>query len=153
MKILDALDQGAIVADLKAADKQSVLEELADVLTEVAGVNREELLRVLWDREQLGSTGIGDGIAIPHGKLSSLASPLIGLGRSRKGVDFDSLDGRPAFLFFLLLAPENSAGLHLKLLARVSGLLKKTKLRQQLLDAANQQEIYEVIEREEKGFF
>jgi nitrogen PTS system EIIA component len=97
------------------------------------------------DRERLGSTGIGDGIGIPHGKLKGLTSLVIGFGISRKGVDFESMDNRPTHIFFLLITPENSTGLHLKLLARISRILKSESFKEQLLNAADAEDIVSII--------
>ncbi len=152
MKILDNLKQEAIIAELNATDKKGVLNELSAVLAEVSGGNQEEMVRVLLERERLGSTGIGGGIAIPHGKLKSLESLLMVFGRSRKGVDFDAMDGKPAHLFFLLLAPEDSTGGHLKMLARISRLLKNSVFKERLMNAADWRELYKVIEKEDKEF-
>jgi PTS system nitrogen regulatory IIA component len=107
---------------------------------------------VLIERERLGSTGIGDGIAIPHGKSPDLDHLLISFGRSRQGVDFDSLDGKPAHLFFLVLAPENSAGVHLKALARISRLLKSHNIRSELMNAADAAEIFEIFSKQDEDF-
>ena len=137
MKILDILKKEAIIADLNATDKKGVLEELMAPVAESSGVNCEEMVRVLLERERLGSTGIGGGIAIPHGKSKSLETLLMGFGRSRKGVDFESLDGRPTHIFFILVTPENSTGLHLKLLARISRILKNDPFKSRLLEAAD----------------
>ncbi len=124
MKILDVLHKDAILTDLKALDKKGVLEELVTPVARIAGVNHDYLVKVLMERERLGSTGIGEGVGIPHGKLKALASLVLGFGLSRTGVDFESMDGRPTHIFFLLVTPENSTGLHLKLLARISRILK-----------------------------
>jgi len=107
MKILDVLPKEAILADLMAVDKKGVLEELVVPVAKISGVNHEDLVKVLMDREQLGSTGIGDGIGIPHGKVKDLTSLILGFGLSRKGVDFDYKDGFPAQIFLLLITPEN----------------------------------------------
>ncbi len=152
MKILDVLSRDAICADLKAHDKKGVLEELATPVAEAAGVNRDELVRVLMDRERLGSTGIGGGIGIPHGKLKTLQTLALGFGLSRAGVDFESMDGKPTHIFFLLLTPENSTGLHLKVLARISRILKNEPFKEQLMAAATPEEIYAVIEAEDEEF-
>jgi len=117
MKILDVLPKEAILSDLKSLDKKGVIEELVIPVAGIAGVNKEEIVRVLMERERLGSTGIGEGIGIPHGKMKDLKSLVVSFGLSRQGVDFESIDGRPAHIFFLLVTPENSTGLHLKLLA------------------------------------
>jgi PTS system nitrogen regulatory IIA component len=150
MKILDVLHKDAIIADLKALDKKGVLEELVRPIARIAGVKHDFLVRVLLERERLGSTGIGEGIGIPHGKLKDLDSLVLGFGLSRKGVDFESMDGRPAHIFFLLITPENSTGLHLKLLSRISKILKNEFFKQKLLTAANSDEIYSIIREEEE---
>jgi PTS system nitrogen regulatory IIA component len=152
MKILDNLKAEAIIADLQATDKKGVLQELTAVLAQISEVDQEEMVRVLLERERLGSTGIGGGIAIPHGKMPSLTSLLMGFGRSRKGVDFDAMDGKRTHLFFLLLAPENSTGGHLKMLARISRLLKNSVFKERLVNAADGRELYAVIEKEDKEF-
>jgi PTS system nitrogen regulatory IIA component len=153
MKILDALPKEAILVDLKAIDKKGVLEELVVPIANIVGINHDELVKVLMERERLGSTGIGEGIGIPHGKVKGLESLILGFGRSRKGVDFDSMDGLPAHIFFLLITPENSTGLHLKLLARISRILKNDLFKEKLLLATNKDEIYSIIREEEEEEF
>jgi PTS system nitrogen regulatory IIA component len=150
MKISELLDPKAIVADLQARDKDCALAELTDALiVSEPSLQRDEVIEVLQEREKLGSTGIGDGVAIPHGKLAGIPELMLAFGRSRAGVDFESMDGQPAHLFFLLVAPEESVGVHLKTLARISKLLKAAAVRQKLLDAADQAAIYQVILDEE----
>ena len=150
MKISELLDPQAIVADLQARDKDRALAELTDALVaSEPSLVRDEVIAVLQEREKLGSTGIGDGVAIPHGKLAGIPELMLAFGRSRSGVDFESMDGQPAHLFFLLVAPEESVGVHLKTLARISKLLKDAGVRQKLLDAAGQAAIYQVILDEE----
>ena len=153
MKILDVLLKEAILSDLKANDKKRVLEELVTPVARIADLNHDYLVKVLMERERLGSTGIGEGIGIPHGKVKGLESLVLGFGLSKKGVDFDSMDGQPAHIFFLLLTPENSTGLHLKLLARISRILKNEPFKQRLLHATNRDEIYSIIEEEEEEEF
>ena len=153
MKILDVLLKEAILSDLKANDKKGVLEELVTPVARIADINHDYLVKVLMERERLGSTGIGEGIGIPHGKVKDLESLVLGFGLSKKGVDFDSMDGRPAHIFFLLLTPENSTGLHLKLLARISRILKNDLFKQKLLGATNRDEIYSIIQEEEEEEF
>ena len=153
MKILDALPKEAILADLKADDKKGVLEELVIPIANISGLNHGDLVKVLMERERLGSTGIGEGIGIPHGKVKGLESLILGFGLSRKGVDFDSMDGQPAHIFFLLITPENSTGLHLKLLARISRILKNDPFKERLLRATNRDEIYSIIKEEEDEEF
>ena len=152
MKILEVLDKEAILVELKSDDKKGVLEELVAPAARIAGVNHEEVMRVLLERERLGSTGIGGGIGIPHGKLKSLKSLVLGFGLSRKGVDFESMDGKPTHIFFLLVTPENSTGLHLKLLARISKILKNDLLKEKLLAATGSDEILSIIKEEDDRF-
>ena len=150
MKIRDVLHKEAIIIDLKALDKKGVLEELVEPVARIAGVKHDYLVRVLMERERLGSTGIGEGIGIPHGKLKDLDSLILGFGLSRKGVDFEAMDGQPTHIFFLLVTPENSTGLHLKLLAQISRILKNEYFKQKLLNASDIDEIYSIIKEEEE---
>ncbi len=152
MKISELLDPQAIVADLQAKDKTSALAELTDSLISCEpSFDRDNVIAVLQEREKLGSTGIGDGVAIPHGKLAGIPELKLVFGRSHSGVDFESMDGQPAYLFFLLIAPEESVGVHLKTLARISKLLKDAAVRKKLMDAPDQKAIYQVILAEEGG--
>ena len=151
MNIVELLDPVAIVADLKGSGKKEVLTELTEALMNAEPkLDRDNVLKVLMERERLGSTGIGDGVAIPHGKLKDLDKLLISFGLSRQGVDFDSMDGKPAQLFFLLVAPEESVGIHLKTLARISKLLKSTSVRERLLSATDSADIFRIISEEEE---
>lgn len=152
MKILDVLQNEAIISDLKSQDKKGILEELVSPIARITGVNHKDLVRVLMDREQLGSTGIGGGIGIPHGKLKQLESLALGFGLSRKGVDFESMDNQPTHIFFLLVTPENSTGLHLKMLARISRILKHDQIKEKLLNAGNTDEILSIIKEEDEDF-
>ena len=152
VKIAEMLDPAAIVAELEGTGKEEVLAELTGSLVAAnPSLNRNEVLRVLLERERLGSTGIGDGVAIPHGKLNNLDQQLIAFGLSRKGVEFDAMDGKPARLFFLLIAPEDAVGIHLKTLARISKLLKAPQVRDRLQRAVDRQEIYRIIAEEEEN--
>ncbi|MDP3284085.1 MAG: PTS sugar transporter subunit IIA [Desulfobacterales bacterium] len=152
MKILDVLRKETILTDLKAKDKKGVIEELVASVSQITGINSRELVQVLLERERLGSTGIGGGIGIPHGKLANLESLIMGFGLSRKGVDFESMDGRPTHLFFLLITPENSTGLHLKLLARISRILKNDSFKKKLMKAAGSNEVYSIIGEVDEDF-
>jgi len=150
MRLTDILDKSSIVADLQASDKTEALEILVAAMTSnTEAVNKQEILNVLLEREELGSTGIGDGIAIPHGKTPEITQIISGFGLSKQGIPFDSLDGKPAHLFFLLVAPENSVGTHLKMLARISRMLKNVEFRKKLLEANSQLEIYQIISEED----
>ncbi len=147
MPIIDMLNRDHIVKDLQATGKKDVLVELAQLLAGENGpLNNETVVNVLLEREKLGSTGIGEGIAIPHGKLAGIERIFVGFGRSRAGVDFDSLDGRPVHLFFLIVAPEWSSGQHLKVLAKISRMLKDRAFRERLIEAETVDDLYTVIE-------
>ena len=152
MKIADILSGDLVIPELTSKNKKEVLEELVSVIVKQNKlINKEELIEVLLEREKLGSTGIGDGIAIPHGKLKNIGALLASFGKSIDGVDFDSMDGKPTHLFFLLVAPENSAGIHLKALARISRLLKDSSFKQDLMEAKLKDDLFKtIIERDEK---
>lgn len=150
MKIAELLRPDTIVSDLQATEKSEVLNELAQTLVQVhQHLDTEDVVEVLEERERLGSTGIGDGVAIPHGKLKDIKDLLLCFGRSEEGVEFEAMDGKPAYLFFLLLAPEDSVGVHLKTLARISKLLKRSHLRQRLHEAQDAESLYQLIVDEE----
>jgi nitrogen PTS system EIIA component len=153
MKLLDILPKKSIIPDLKGRTKKQVLEELIDgLLQEKPELDRERLMAVLLERERLGSTGIGDGIAIPHGKIRDLNQLILTFGKSVAGVDFESMDGKPVHLFFLLVAPENCTGIHLRALARIARLLKNALVRKRLVSVSTQDEIYDVIQQEDDNF-
>ena len=153
MRLSEIFKPQFVIPDLKAHDKKGVLEELLEIVTgQESSLNKGTLLQVLLERERLGSTGIGDGVALPHGKLRGLDNLLLSFGRSIEGLDFDSIDEQPAYLFFLLLAPENSAGMHLKSLAKISRMLKDGNLRQQLMRAQSREEIYKIIIDKDEEF-
>ncbi len=153
MKLSEILEKDNIILDLKAKDKKGVLEELAEVMTNhEPSLDTGSLIRVLLERERLGSTGIGDGVAIPHGKFRGVTHPIISFGRSLKGLDFESMDGQPAFLFFLLVAPENSASVHLKALAKIAKIIKNGSFRKVLMEASTKKELYQTIIQNDEEF-
>ncbi len=149
MKILEFLKPDLIIDEIQSQNKQEVLEEFSHCIERVEGLKAEKVLRVLIEREKLGSTGIGEGVAIPHGKLHELEHLICCFGRSQKGIEFEAIDGKPVHLIFLLLAPENSAGTHLKALAKISKMLKDPSFRQQLLEAKSSDELYQFIKEED----
>ena len=150
MRISEFLIPQAIVADLSGRTKADVLRELcASLAGAYPTLKADRLLEVLKEREKLGSTGIGDGVAIPHGKLAGLPKLIASFGISREGVNFEALDGRPTYLFFALMAPENSAGVHLKALARISRLFKNPRFRDAIRQAQNAAEVFELIQQED----
>lgn len=156
MKIVDFVGPELIVPQLAAHEKSAVIRELADHLAgHVTGpqkIDREVLAKVLLERERLASTAIGEGVAIPHGKLDAVGKLVAVVGRAPDGVDFDSMDGRPTHLFFVLVAPENSTGVHLKALARISRLFKDPEFRTRLMQAKDAQEIFRVIADEDAKY-
>ncbi len=150
MRITDFLHPNAIIGSLSARDKAGVVGELCGSLAlSLPGYSAEALSDALMERERLSSTGIGEGVAIPHGKLVGLPSLVGAFGVARGGVDFDAIDGQPTYLFFALLAPENSAGTHLKALARISRLFKNGAFRKAILEAPDARRIYDLISAED----
>ncbi|MFE8605742.1 PTS sugar transporter subunit IIA [Archangium gephyra] len=150
MRISEFLSPEALIADLQARDKQAVLREMSAVLARAhPSLKEDRLVEVLREREKLGSTGIGEGVAIPHGKLPGLTNLVAAFGVSRQGVDFEAIDGKPTHLFFALVAPENSAGVHLKALARISRLFKNPRFRASILEATSAADIHALIVQED----
>jgi nitrogen PTS system EIIA component len=153
MKITDILVREASILDLVSTEKSALLAELAGALAaQDPRLDRETLIRALQERESLQSTGIGEGVAIPHGKMLGLDRLIATFARSQKGVDFDSIDGRPTQLFFLLVVPEHSGGQHLKALARISRFFRDPSFRSRLLRAQDLEEIFRAIEEEDAKF-
>jgi len=153
MQIMEFLSKKAIVTDIKSTKKEDVIKELVDALIEGGEVQkryRSKIIDALMERESLGSTAIGQGIAIPHAKADCIDKLVAAFGLSRKGVDFDSLDGELAYIFFLLLAPQDSAGPHLKALARISRLLKDKYFRDTLRACADDKSVVKVITQEDE---
>jgi PTS system nitrogen regulatory IIA component len=153
MRIAEFLREDLVLPDLSANDKPAVLAELCAALARgYAGLSPHKLTEVLLEREKLGSTGIGEGVAIPHGKLPGLPGLIAAFARKKSGVDFASIDGKPAQLFFVLFAPDNSAGLHLKALARISRLFKQPGFRQSIVEAAGAPGIFRLISEEDAKY-
>ncbi|OGW81927.1 MAG: hypothetical protein A3C47_03560 [Omnitrophica bacterium RIFCSPHIGHO2_02_FULL_51_18] len=150
MKIIDFLNEKAVVANMKAVTKEAAIRELVDSLAKAEGIrNKEELIKVLMNRETLGSTGIGQGVGIPHGKTNTVKKLVAAFGICHQGINFDALDGEPVYLFFLLIAPEDSAGPHLKGLARISRLLKDKYFRESLKAMTDEKAILKLIKEED----
>jgi PTS system nitrogen regulatory IIA component len=151
MRLIDVLIKEHIMPSLKSRQKRELLDEMAtEIASMVVGLNREKLLEVLLEREKLGSTGIGHGVAIPHSKLEGVDGIIVAFGRSKKGVDFQSMDNRPVHLFFMIIAPVNSTAMHLKVLASISRLLRDKDFRKRLIKAPTQDEIFTIISEEDK---
>lgn len=150
MKLMDYLAKEAIVVELQGTDKKSVLDELVESLAKDGKISyADKVVKILLDREELGSTGIGQGIAIPHGKTDQVNNVVIAYGASKKGIEFESLDGEPVYLVFLLLAPVESTGIHLKALAKISRMLKDKHFRQSLREAKTTDGIISIIKEED----
>ncbi len=150
IKVSDFLKPQAVIDELKASNKKEVLEELCDVLGNLRpDLDKDKMVGILLDRERLGSTGVGEGVAMPHGKTNDLEGLVACFGKSLKGVTFDSVDEKPVHLFFLLFAPEKSAGDHLKALAKISRLLKRPTIREELLAATSKEKLYEILTQED----
>ncbi|SRR6266508_1521286 len=152
MKIVEFLRSDAVIANLSGQTGQAVLAELCRPLSASDRGEAQKLVETLLDREKLGSTGIGEGVAIPHGKVPGLPGLMASFGRSVAGIDFRAIDGRPTHLFFALFAPENSAGAHLKALARISRIFKNAAFREAILRAQTADEIYRLIEAEDAKY-
>ena len=153
MKINEFLREKAITTSLRTTDKPGVIRELVQLLVksgDVKAADVDRFVEILLAREALGSTGIGQGVGIPHGK-SNCVSQLVGaFGIAPRGVNFEALDGDPAYLFFLLVAPEDAAGPHLKALARISRLLKDKFLRESLREASDEKAILRILQQEDQ---
>lgn len=150
MKITDFLSIKGIKLDLEAADKEGVLKEMVDLLADVKDIgDKKSVLKALVERENLGSTGIGQGIAIPHGKTEKVDGLVAVLGLSKKGVNYEALDGEPVYILFLLVAPKDTAGPHLKALAQISRLLRDSYFCELLRRCKSAKEIFDLITKEE----
>lgn len=153
MRIVDLIRREMIVPALSSSSKPGIIEELAGHLAANRdSLERGDLARILLDRESLASTAIGEGVAIPHGKSAAVQEIVACLGRARRGVDFDSMDGKPTYLFFVLVAPENSTGAHLKALARISRVFKDDDFRKRLMEADSADAMFEIIEQEDQRY-
>ncbi len=153
MKIMDYLKEDGVILDLQGIDKLSVLKELSRVLVKpYKSPSAEEITEAVLNREKLESTGIGEGIAIPHGRLKRLEDFIVSFGRSIKGVDFDSMDHQPTHLFFLVMSPENSAVNNLKLLGRIATILKNASFKKRLMKARSQKELFQLIAEEDEKY-
>lgn len=152
MKITDFLCEQAVTADLQATNKKELIEEMVGLLIKAEALDKKhkaKIIEVLLAREALGSTAIGQGIAIPHGKSECVSQMTAALGISKKGIPFDSLDGEPVYVFFLLIAPIDSAGPHLKALARISRLLKDKYFRENLKSSKDDDAILKLLSFED----
>ncbi len=153
MKIDDILKTDSIIANLAGTNKEEVLREITDFLQKLCLIkDKETLFNTLMEREKLGSTGIGENVAIPHGKSDELSQIITVFGRSLKGLDFESLDQKPVHFVCMVIAPSNSTGQHLKVLARISRLFKNQDLREGILKLQNANQIYSLFLEEDSKF-
>jgi PTS system nitrogen regulatory IIA component len=153
MNILDILDEESILPEIKSANKKEVIEELAALAArQNDDLELDLLVEKLLEREKLGSTGVGDGVAIPHAKFFGVEKVIAVFGRSIDGVDFDSMDDKKAHLFFLLVAPESSTGSHLKALARISRLMQNSAFRAGLMEAKSREELFKTFSEEDSKY-
>ena len=151
MKIHEILDKKAIKIGLESTDKENVLKELVNVLLQVRDIgDPKAIVKALIEREELGSTGIGQGIAIPHGKTDKVNELIAVMGISHKGVNFDALDGEPVYIFFLLVTPKDTSGPHLKALAQISRLLRDSYFCELIRRCKTSEEVYQLIKNEEE---
>ncbi|MCX7822325.1 MAG: PTS sugar transporter subunit IIA [Syntrophobacterales bacterium] len=157
MRLINLLAEEGIITELDVSSKTELLRRISDTLAKCyPSFNADEIFQVLMEREKLGSTGVGDGIAIPHGKLpedrfSSEPLPILLFARSLRGIDFDAMDSKPVYLIFALIAPENYPGMHLKVLAKIARLLKNKEVQEKLLLAKTRKEILEIINQYDNG--
>jgi len=150
MKIMDILVKDAVTLNLGVATKREVLAEMAAAMSKAESqIDADRLLEVLLEREALQSTGIGEGVAIPHGKMSGLDRLVASFARSPGGVDFESIDGQPTHHFFLLVVPEHSGGQYLKALARISRFFRDASFRDRLTNAASVEDVIRAIQDED----
>lgn len=145
MDLAEFLTEGGVLPFMRAADKQEAVAELAAPLAVRFGLDSGVLVGILMAREALGTTAVGDGVAVPHGKVPGLAAPALAVGRSPNGVDFEAPDGEPCKIFFLILAPEGGAGVHLKLLSQIARRAKDSDFRAELLAAPDASRMLQVI--------
>ena len=153
MKIAEFLDENAINCELKGTTKDAVIREAVGLLVRAGSIKEKDVgkvVQILLDREALGSTGIGQGVAIPHGKCDCVSQLVGAVGISKSGIEFDSLDGEPTYIFFLLVAPQDSAGPHLKALARISRLLKDKHFRESLRNSKDPKVLMKALRDEDQ---
>jgi fructose-specific phosphotransferase system IIA component len=146
MKLLDYLDSALIELHLQGDTKEQILDNLVGLLAKRGKIQRRDaLLESLMEREGLGSTGIGHGVAIPHGRCRDVSKPAIAFARSEREVDFDSIDGQPTRIFFLLVAPENGSNEHLHLLAKIARLMRDSATRELLLTLDSTEQVMDLF--------
>lgn len=153
MKIEEILKKESVISDLLGDSKVKVIKEMTQCLKQNNFIkNDQALFETLMEREKLGSTGIGENVAIPHGKSDEVTQIITVLARSKKGVEFESLDQKPVHFVCMVIAPAHSTGQHLKVLARVSRIFKNQGIREEILKAENSDTIYSILMNEDSKF-
>lgn len=152
MDIADLLGPGRVIAAMRGGSKKQVLQELARRAATQTGLHERAIFDKLWERERIGSTGMGMGTAIPHARIGGLAKPFGLFARLEKAIDFEAVDERPVDLLFVLLTPEDAGADHLKALARISRLFKQPQLRQAILAADGAPGIFRLIAEEDAKY-
>lgn len=151
MKLGDVLNENLIKIPLQKSDKKEIITEMIDVLTTSGKiVDRNKVLQAVLEREQMMSTGIGNSVAIPHGKSQGVQELVVGLGITPQDVNFDALDGKPVRIVFMLVGPEKSSSVHIKMLSRISRLLNQSSFRKKLIDSKSGSDVIRIIQDEEK---
>ncbi len=154
MKVLDLLNKNCIVADLQGQTKEDVINELINLFKDDARVIELEKVRdAVLEREKIMSTGVGKGFAIPHGKTNAVTDILAAFGKTTRPIEYDSLDGHPVYLVFLLVGKDNLVSKHIKLLSRISRMMNKDEFREKLIEAKTSDEILEIFKKEEENYF
>lgn len=151
MKLGEVLNENLIKIPLQKFEKKEIITEMIDVLTASGKIlDREKVLQAVLEREQMMSTGIGNSVAIPHGKSQGVQELVVGLGITPQDVNFDALDGKPVRIVFMLVGPEKSSSVHIKMLSRISRLLNQSAFRKKLVDSKSGDEVMRIINDEEK---
>ena len=145
MEIVDLISEQSVIANLRAGSKKNALQDLAKRAAKITGLHERAIFDVILERERLGTTGVGNGIAIPHGKLANLERPHGLFARLERAIDFDSIDDRPVDLIFLLLAPESAGADHLKALAQISRLLRDKSICEKLRGTDTPEALYALL--------
>jgi fructose-specific phosphotransferase system IIA component len=151
MRLTELLDADCIKVPLAAAEKQAAIYELIDLLVDAGRItDRQQVRQAVWQRESTRTTGIGHGLAIPHGKTTSCDHLVMAIGRPAQPIDFQSIDGRPVSLIILLISPADQTGPHIQALATVSRMMMNEQFRHAIRDADSAQAVYQLIEDHEK---
>lgn len=138
------------IVELKSTNKKDAIKELARVASQINGISDETIFKIIWEREKISSTGIENGVAVPHGKIPGLEKYHLIIGLSKAGVDFESIDRKPANIIFLLLSPENTTDEHLKILAEICDIMSIEKVRNSIRKIKSPEELIKILSKEEK---